>query len=157
MVLKPLKFSRGKQTSLFSYRKKVGGKWRSTLVDTEKAKIEAKKATTRMINKGVTPQYFGRSMSSGDSLYLGINKLGEMASPYLTDEELAMLRSMDAGILNQMYYGNKFLFNVAYQYDGINENTGYGEGTLSVDETKADELRFLIGEYNRFVSARSIR
>lgn len=154
MVLQILRFARGQQTSLFSFRKKVGGKWRTTLVDTEKAKIEAKKATTRLINQGVTPQYFGRSMSSGDALYKGINKLGEMASPYLTEEELASLRSMDAGILNQLYYKNKFLFNVAYQYDGINENTGYGEGTLSVDETKADELRFLISEYDRFTSRR---
>lgn len=152
MPLPPIKFKLSQQTSLFSYRKKVGGKWRSTLVNTEKAMIEAKKATTRMLHSGEGPQYYGKAMSSGDSLYLGINKLGEMASAYLTEDELEALRSMDAGVLNQMYYRNKFLFQVAYQYDGINENTGYGEGTLSVDETKAEELRFLISEYTRYTS-----
>lgn len=91
--------------------------------------------------------YYRGDFWEGEQLRKGIEGMAEVASTQLTDEEMRKLRSMDSENLSALYQNNRFVFEVAFNYGGIEKS---GKGAYRVSENKGDDMRFLIRQYEQY-------
>lgn len=91
--------------------------------------------------------YYKGDYWEGYNLKKGVEGMAERVSEVLTDEELAKIRAMGSEELSALYQNNRFVFEVAFDYGGIDKTS---RGSYSVSESKADDMRFLIQQYERF-------
>lgn len=117
-----------------------------TVLQYRKATVSAARgATTRAIREGkIAPLTVSEF---GSSLHKGVLGMADTIQGVLTDEQYRKLTAMDPRMLEAMYRSNKFVFDVYYQYAGINQAPG--ERQYRVAEGKAEDAQLLITEYER--------
>lgn len=127
-----------------------GGRLRQSLANPEIARKAAKAATTRAINRGWTvagkpPIYSG---AEAEHLKTGVSNMMSRIDP--TDASMkAKIEAMDADKLATLYRNNKFVFEVYFQYEGIQRKGN----TYTAEPSKKKDAQFLIDEYERAFGA----
>lgn len=94
--------------------------------------------------------YYKGDYWEGCNLKQGVMGMAERVSSVLTDEEMRKLQAMDSENLSALYQNNRFVFEVAFDYGGIDKNA---RGAYTIDESKAEDMRFLISQYERYYGA----
>lgn len=118
---------------------------RQVLLNREQVMRSARAKTGYQAKQGY--DYYKGDYWEGVNLRKGVEGMAELVSPLLSDEELRKLRSMGSEELSALYQNNRFVFEVAFNYGGIEKG---GKGAYSVSEQKAEDLRFLIKQYERY-------
>lgn len=115
--------------------------------------MRSARATTGRQARGMTERpydYYSGDYWEGSNLKAGVEGMAEKVGHLLTDEEMRKLRSMGEENLSALYQNNKFVFEVAFNYGGIRRSA---IGADIVDEQKADDMRFLIRQYEQYYGA----
>ena len=119
---------------------------RAELLNREQVMRSARAKSSWQTRTGDYDYYIG-DMGEGMNLKRGIEGMAELVSPLLTDEEMRKLRNMGAEELSALYQNNRFVFEVAFNYGGIGKS---GKGAYTVDESKAQDMRFMIRQYEQY-------
>lgn len=122
---------------------------RSILLNREQVMRSARAKTGHQVRADDYDPYIG-DVYEGMGLKRGVMGMAEVVSPYLTEEEMAKISAMDETALSALYQNNKFVFEVAFNYGGIKKD---GKGAYDVSESKADDMRFLIKQYESYYGA----
>ena len=122
----------------------VNDKSRKELANPEIARRVAKAQTTKAINKGWLMPGQGPTLSHGEAENLKKGVIGMMTriKPSATTEK-DKIEAMDADKLAQLYQNNRFVFEVYFNYGGIEKKNG------ALTEGNIENAEFLIEEYER--------
>ena len=130
-----------RRVSTMSVRIK-GEKNRKKLILADTAKAQARRKQTLLI-KGETELRAGMT-DRGEALKQGI--LGMADRSLIPDSVYAKLERMDPAKLDALYQNNDIIFEVYFDYGGIEKD----EGAYHVDTTKKlSDTQFLIEQYER--------
>ena len=123
----------------------AGGRTRQILLDVDLARRVAKGQTTKMM-KGLYMPGKGSAeyASQADRLKAGV--MGMAARANMDSEIVAKLNRMEPDKLKYMYDHNEFVFDVYFQYEGINYT---GSTYQVIGDAKGRDARFLSEEYER--------
>lgn len=145
MSSRGLRASRGKAS--LTRTKDVGGKTREVLQYAKAARTASKANITKALNRGAFRSELTGEVSPQDAaLAEGVYNMASVRlGNILSEEELLKIKNMDAERLGVLYKNDKFVFNVYFQYSGVNMSGGAYEAA----EGKAEDVRFLIDQYER--------
>ena len=123
----------------------AGGRTRQILLDVDLARRVAKGQTTRMMKGFYMPGKGSAEYArQADALKSGV--IGMAARANMDSEIVAKLNRMEPDKLKYMYDHNEFVFDVYFQYEGINYT---GSTYQVIGYAKDRDARFLIEEYER--------
>lgn len=119
---------------------------RRGLLDPRAARAAARGRQTRLINEGM--DLSGADIERGQNLKNGILGLANKAQ--VSEEQMAKLQKMEADKLDAMYQGNKFVFDVYFNYSEVSADES---GALKYGPGKSSDVDFLIEQYERAYGA----
>lgn len=119
---------------------------RRGLLDPRAARAAARGRQTRLIEDGF--DLSGTDLKRGQNLKEGIMGLANKAQ--VSEEQLAKLNRMEADKLDAMYQGNKFVFDVYFNYSEVSTDE---TGALVYGPGKSSDVDFLIEQYERAYGA----
>ena len=123
----------------------AGGRTRQILLDVDLARKVAKGQTTKMMKGFYIPGKGSAEYArQADALKSGV--IGMAARANMDSELVAKLNRMEPDKLKYMYDHNEFVFDVYFQYEGINYT---GSTYQVIGDAKDRDARFLIEEYER--------
>lgn len=139
----------GKAPGLASYKvfeANINGKRRTVLANPEIAEKVAKAMTTKAIRSGSLQEGF-RTYSKAEAKTAKAFGKGvrNMATRNASTEQLYKIKQMDDQKLKDLYDHNKFVFEVYFQYEGIEQQ---GK-TIITSGTANKNAQFLIEQYER--------
>jgi len=119
---------------------------RRGLLDPKAARSAARGRQTRLIQEGI--DLSNADLRRGENLKNGVLGLANKAQ--VSEEQMAKLQEMDPEKLDAMYQGNKFVFDVYFNYSEVSADES---GGLKYGPGKASDIDFLIEEYERAYGA----
>lgn len=119
---------------------------RRGLLDPRAARAAARGRQTRLIDEGM--DLSGADIERGQNLKNGILGLANKAQ--VSEEQMAKLQKMEADKLDAMYQGNKFVFDVYFNYSEVSADES---GALKYGPGKSSDVDFLIEQYERAYGA----
>lgn len=119
---------------------------RRGLLDPRAARAAARGRQTRLIDEGM--DLSGADIKRGQHLKNGILGLANKAQ--VSEEQMAKLQKMEADKLDAMYQGNKFVFDVYFNYSEVSADES---GALKYGPGKSSDVDFLIEQYERAYGA----
>jgi len=125
----------------------LSGSSRFVLANPQQVKRSVRARTASQVSGRSDFDYYKGDYWEGHNLKKGIEGMAERVSNVLTDEELRKIRAMGSEELSALYQNNKMVFDVAFNYNGVEKNA---RGAFDIDESKADDMRFLIDQYERY-------
>ena len=138
-------YQKPKSVARKSVEIQAGGRTRQILLDVDLARRVAKGQTTKMMKGFYMPGKGSAEYArQADALKSGV--IGMAARANMDSEIVAKLNRMEPDKLKYMYDHNEFVFDVYFQYEGIN----YTGSTYQVIGGAKDRVaRFPIEEYER--------
>ena len=133
-----------RRTSTMGVKRTVGSHTRKKLIMSDVARSQAARKQTLLIKRDVDIEASGVS-ERGEALKEGI--LGMADVSLLPDDVYAKLNAMDANKLDALYQNNDIIFEVYFDYGGIDKGEN---GANIVDKgKKLSDAKFLIDQYER--------
>lgn len=122
-----------------------GVRKRSILLDAELTRSVARGQTTKLLKGFYMPgKGSAEYQHQANSLKDGV--MGMAARANLDGELVTKLKQMEPEKLKYLYDHNEFVFDVYFQYEGINWT---GKTYQVLDDAKEADARFLIEQYER--------
>ena len=146
------KWAKSSSDDLISLHKVAGrtmveGKSRRELANPEIARRAARTATTKAIHKGWVRPGEAPVLSADEAQNLKKGVEGMLARIDPTSSEFRnKIEAMDPEKLAQLYQNNKFVFEVYFNYGGIEKTKS---GAMKSIPAKRSDAEFLISEYER--------
>ena len=138
-------YQKPKSAARKSVEVQAGGRTRQILLDVDLARKVAKRQTTKMMKGFYMPGKGSAEYArQADALKPGV--IGMAARANMDSELVAKLNRMEPDKLKYMYDHNEFVFDVYFQYEGINYT---GSTYQVIGDAKDRDARFLIEEYER--------
>ena len=138
-------YQKPKSAARKSVEVQAGGRTRQILLDVDLARKVAKGQTTRMMKGFYMPGKGSAEYArQADALKSGV--IGMAARANMDSELVTKLNRMEPDKLKYMYDHNEFVFDVYFQYEGINYT---GSTYQVIGDAKDRDARFLIEEYER--------
>ena len=138
-------YQKPKSAARKSVEVQAGGRTRQILLDVDLARRVAKGQTTKMMKGFYMPGKGSAEYArQADALKSGV--IGMAARANMDSELVAKLNKMEPDKLKYMYDHNEFVFDVYFQYEGINYT---GSTYQVIGDAKDRDARFLIEEYER--------
>ena len=138
-------YTKPKSAARKSVEVQAGGRTRQILLDVDLARRVAKGQTTRMMKGFYMPGKGSAEYArQADALKSGV--IGMAARANMDSEIVAKLNKMEPDKLKYMYDHNEFVFDVYFQYEGINYT---GSTYQVIGDAKDNDAKFLIEQYER--------
>ena len=138
-------YQKPKSVARKSVEIQAGGRTRQILLDVDLARRVAKGQTTKMMKGFYMPGKGSAEYArQADALKSGV--IGMAARANMDSELVAKLNKMEPDKLKYMYDHNECVFDVYFQYEGINSS---GSTYQVIGDAKDRDARFLIEEYER--------
>lgn len=127
----------------------AAGRMRQILLDADLTRRVAKGQTTKLLKGSYMPGKGSAEYArQADSLKQGV--IGMAARANMDGEIVGKLSKMESDKLKYLYDNNKFVFDVYFQYEGINYT---GSTYQVIGDAKDSDARFLIEQYERTFGA----
>ena len=138
-------YTKPKSAARKSVEIQAGGRTRQILLDVDLARKVAKGQTTKMMKGFYMPGKGSAEYArQADALKSGV--IGRTARANMESEIVVEMNKMEPDKLKYMYDHNEFVFDVYFQYEGINYT---GSTYQVIGDAKDRDARFLIEEYER--------
>ena len=123
----------------------AGNRTRQILLDAELTRRVAKGQTTKLMKGFYMPGKGSAEYArQADALKSGVIRMAARAN--MDSDIVAKLNKMEPDKLKYLYDHNQFVFDVYFQYEGINYT---GSTYQVIGDAKDNDARFLIEQYER--------
>ena len=141
---------RTKRVSTMGVKRTVGAHTRKKLIMADTARSQARRKQTILLERDTDIEASGLA-SRGDALKEGI--LGMADVSLMPDSVVDKLKAMDPAKLDALYQNNDIIFEVYFDYGGIEK----GDNGANIVNTgkKLSDAEFLIEQYERTFGALS--
>ena len=141
---------RTKRVSTMGVKRTVGSHTRKKLIMADTARSQARRKQTVLLERDTDIEASGLA-SRGDALKEGI--LGMADVSLMPDSVVDKLKAMDPAKLDALYQNNDIIFEVYFDYGGIEK----GDNGANIVNTgkKLSDAEFLIEQYERTFGALS--